>query len=258
MPVGVFDSGVGGLGVLTEIRRNLENADLLYLADQHYAPYGVRSLEDLRLRCRLVTGWLVDRGCEVVTIACNTASAAALWDLREAFPSVRFVGMEPAVKPAVGASYTGRVGVVATAATFQSELFASVVDRFAAGTDVLTAACPRWVELVEKGTTDGPEAVAAVTECVAPLLAAGVDVLVLACTHFPELGKVIRQVVGNDILVVDPAAAVARQTAKVSVEVGAACGRAGLELVTTSDPEGLTFAARRHGLSVSATPLTLQ
>src|SRR5690606_10475831 len=172
--IGVFDSGVGGLGILVEIRRLLPQADLVYVADQAAAPYGQRSLDEVADRSRRMVVWLKEQGCQVITIACNTASAAALHRLRDDFADLTFVGMEPALKPASTATKTGRVGVVATAATFQGELFASVVDRFGRGVEVRTAACPTWVDLVEAGVTDH-RAEDAVRACLRPLVEAGID-----------------------------------------------------------------------------------
>lgn len=257
MAIGVFDSGVGGLGILAEIRQLLPTADLIYLADQAYSPYGVRTLGDLKGRCHRITEWLTNEGCDVITIACNTASAAALWDLRSTRPNLSIVGMEPAVKPAVETTGTGAVGVVATAATFQGELFSSVVDRFAHDTRVLTAACPEWVQLVEAGVTNGPEAVEAVRRCLDPLLAQGIDVLVLACTHFPELADAIASVTGPGVRLVDPAPAVARQTQRIAAGSGAVDGQSTTRLFTTGNPDSLDRAARRHGIEGSVRPLTL-
>lgn len=253
--IGVFDSGVGGMGVLEEIRRALPHADLVYFADQGYAPYGQRSLEELRRRVEVVTDVLTERGCRMVTIACNTASAAALHHLRATRGSVLFVGMEPAVKPAAAATITGRVGVVATAATFQGTLFSSVVDRFASGVDVVTAACPSWVDLVEKGELDGPRTERAVRDCLDPLLDADVDVVVLACTHYPALGPVLRRVLGPDVTIIDPAPAVAAQTARLAETAGLSNGSGRLQLLTTGRPEALASAAARFGLDVEVTDL---
>jgi glutamate racemase len=194
--IGVFDSGVGGLSVLTEIRRLLPSADLLYFADQGRAPYGVRSLEEVAAMSGEVTQWLLERDAELITIACNTASAASLHQLRARHPGVPFVGMEPAVKPAALNSSRGIIGVLATAATFQGELFASVVQRHASGATVLTRACPTWVELVEGGEIDGPETRRQVEDCLAGLLDDGADTLVLGCTHFSFLVPVIEEVAG--------------------------------------------------------------
>jgi glutamate racemase len=255
--IGVFDSGIGGLGVFSELRRLLPEADLVYLADHSHAPYGVRSLEDLRHRCETVANWLISTGCRVVTLACNTASAAALHPLRRRRPDTAFVGMEPALKPAVETTGTGKVGVVATAATFQGELFASVVDRFATGVEVVTAACPRWVEMVEEGAISGRHARREVEGCLASMVGAGIDVLVLACTHYPALTGLIAEVLGPDVRIIDPAPAVARQTARVAAESLAANGAGTTQLFTTGDLARLQRAVDRAGIDgpVSLLPL---
>lgn len=215
--IGVFDSGVGGLFVLTEIRRELPRADLLYVGDRERAPYGSKTLAEVESMSREVAAWLVHRGVTCLVVACNTASAAALDSLRAHYPSLPIVGMEPAVKPAALATKSGKVAVLATAATFQGRLFDSVVTRFAEGVEVFPRACPEWVELVEEGVVDGPRAVEIVREVVAPLAADGVDVIVLACTHFSFLVPVIERV--TSVAVVDPARAVAKQTARVAPDV---------------------------------------
>lgn len=255
--IGVLDSGVGGLGVLVEIRRSLPVADVVYVADHAAAPYGTRSLTGLRQRVGELSGWLIDQGCGLVVIACNTASAAALHWLRRRHPETSFVGMEPAVKPAAASTRRGRIGVVATAATFQAELFASVVDRFAPDLDILTAACPRWVELVEEGATSGPLAIAEVRACLQPLVDHGVDTLVLACTHYPALTAVIAKVMGPDVEIIDPAPAVGRQTARVAESSSLAAGASLLRLHSTADPDRLETAARRMGLEAGASLLRL-
>ncbi len=240
--IGVFDSGVGGLSVLAEIRRELPSADLMYFADQGRAPYGVRGLEEVSAMSGEVSQWLLDHGADVITIACNTASAAALHQLRARHPEVPFVGMEPAVKPAALNTSSGIIGVVATAATFQGELFASVVQRHASGTRVLTKACPTWVELVERGEIDGPRARGQVEQCLADLLEGGADTIVLGCTHFSFLVPLIEDVAGPGVAVVDPGPAVARQVRRV---VGYSDGNARLVLATSGDPESLREWAHR-------------
>lgn len=212
--IGVFDSGVGGLSVLTAIRRELPRADLFYVADRGRAPYGPRTLGDVEAISHDVSRWLIDRGADCLVIACNTASAAALKSIREANPELAVVGMEPAVKPAAAGTSTGTVAVYATAATFQGELFESVVSRFAEGVRVLTRACPEWVAMVEGGVVDGPEAEKLVTEALQPAMDADADHIVLACTHFSFLTPLIERVSG--IKVIDPAPAVALQTARVA------------------------------------------
>jgi len=240
--IGVFDSGVGGLGVLSHIRRELPSADLVYLADQARAPYGTRSLEEVAAIAEEVADWLLVRGASTVVVACNTASAAALNRLREMHPSIPFVGMEPAVKPAAIATKSGVIGVLATEATFQGELYSSVVSRHAPDVQVINAACPTWVRLVEAGQISGREVEEHVARCLAPLVEGGADVLVLGCTHFPFLRPVIEQLVGAEVTVVDPAPAVALQVARVHHDPEPGAGD--LILVTTGLPHHLASLAR--------------
>jgi glutamate racemase len=214
--IGVFDSGVGGLSVLREIRAVLPDADLLYVADRARAPYGVKTLDEVSQIAHEVTAWLLDHGATCVVVACNTASAAALESIRLHHPAVPIVGMEPAVKPAALASKSRKVAVLATAATFQGRLFESVVSRFGGGIEVLTRACPEWVELVENGDVSGPQAEDLVGKVVRPLKDQGTDVLVLACTHFSFLRPVIESL--TNLEVIDPAPAVAAQTKRVAPE----------------------------------------
>src|SRR5512139_868791 len=155
--IGVFDSGIGGLSVWREIARQLPQEDTIYFADQIHIPYGPRSLEEIRAFSEAITRFLLDRDCKLIVVACNAASAAALKYLRTAFPEVPFVGMEPAVKPAAETTHTGAVGVLATPATFQGELFASVVERFANGVQLVNQICPGLVEQVEAGRLDTPD-----------------------------------------------------------------------------------------------------
>ncbi|CAN5889757.1 glutamate racemase [soil metagenome] len=255
--IGVFDSGIGGLGVFSEIRRLLPHSDLVYLADHARAPYGVRSLAEIEDRSHQVTEWLIGQGCALVTIACNTASTAALAQLRISHPHVVFVGMEPAIKPAVAVTGRQRVGVVATAATFQGALFASAVDRFASDVDVVTAACPNWVTIVEEGDIEGPRARSEVAACLSPLVEAQVDVVVLACTHFGALAALIRRELGPEVIVIDPAPAVAGQTARVAGELGAGGGSGLTLLYSTASPRLLEAAAASHGVPGAATLLPL-
>jgi glutamate racemase len=211
--IGVFDSGVGGLSVLGEIRRLLPGSDLTYLADHANSPYGQRSLVEVRALAEACTAHLLHEGAGLIVVACNTASAAALHHLRSIHPGVPFVGMEPAVKPAAALTRSRVIGVLATAATFQGELFASVVGRFADGVVVINQACPGWADLVETGVTSGPAAEAAVARHLDPVLAAGADTLVLGCTHYPFLRHLIAERAGPSVVIVDPTPAVARQVA---------------------------------------------
>lgn len=212
-PIGVFDSGIGGLGVLREIRRLLPDVDAIYLADRAFAPYGERSLVEVRERAVAIVGEVLARGCHGVVIACNTASAAALHHLRSLHPDVPFIGMEPAVKPAAESTEVGVVGVLATPATFQGELYSSVVDRHAAGVRVVAQPAPGLVELVEAGR--GDDAIPLLETYLAPMIEAGIDRLVLGCTHFPALIHHIRALLPDDVAIIDPAPAVARQVARL-------------------------------------------
>ncbi|MBU0703044.1 MAG: glutamate racemase [Chloroflexi bacterium] len=224
-PIGVFDSGVGGLSVWREIARQLSHENTLYLADQAHVPYGSRQLSEVRELSAGITRFLLGRGAKIIVIACNTASAAALHHLRRIFPDVPFVGMEPAVKPAIERTHNGVVGVIATQATFQGELFASLVERYAGDVRVLTQVCPGLVEAVEAGALDTPETESLLREYLTPLVEAGVDQLVLGCTHYPFLRPAIERVVGARLTVIDPAPAVARQTARVLAQLGLEAGQ---------------------------------
>lgn len=249
----MFDSGVGGLTVAVRVRELLPAADILYVADQGRAPYGPRPLDEVRGYAVEVAGRLIDEGAGIVVVACNTASAAALHHLRALHPEVPFVGMEPAVKPAAALSRSGTIGVLATAATFQGELFASVVDRHARDVRVVAEACTGWVELVERGVIDGPEAEAAVRAHLRPVLDAGADALVLGCTHFPFLGPVIRAVAGEGVGLVDPSEAVARRVAELAGPAGHGSGR--FSAVTTGDPASFDrTVARLVGLGLRSRP----
>lgn len=253
--IGLFDSGVGGLSVLREVRRILPGADLLYLADRARAPYGRRPPAEVRRFSGEITDHLLDQGAGLVVVACHTASAAALHHLRATHPGVRFVGMEPAVKPAAGLTGSRVVGVLATAATFQGELFASVVDRHAAGVRVVTRACDGWVELVERGLVEGPEVEAAVRRHLEPVLAAGADTLVLGCTHYPFLAGEIGRVAGPDVVIVDPAPAVARQVARLAGPLAEGHGR--LRVGASGPLDGLADLIRRlTGTDTDPEPVT--
>jgi len=214
-PIAMLDSGVGGLSILREVRRLLPHEDVLYFADQAHVPYGPRPLPEIQRFARSITRFFLQQGAKVIVIACNAASAASLHHLREVFPDVPFVGMEPAVKPAAQNTRTGVIGVITTKATYQGELFASVIDRFAKGVNVVTQVCPDFVTLVERGELDTPSVWEAARAYLAPLLAAGIDQLVLGCTHFPFLKPVLAEVAGPQVTIVDPSPAIARQTARV-------------------------------------------
>jgi glutamate racemase len=239
-PIGIFDSGVGGLSVLRAVREVLPSESLIYLADQAHVPYGPRSLEQVRAFSEGITRYLLAQDAKLIVVACNTASAAALHHLRQVFPQVPFVGMEPAVKPAAEHTQSGVVGVLATPATFQGELFASVVERFANGVTVLQDTCPGLVMEVDAGHLDTPQVRAILVRALKPMLAQGIDTVVLGCTHFPFVIPTIESIVGPGVRVIDPAPAIARQVERLLETHGLRSPEKKANLVrylTTGDPE---------------------
>lgn len=214
-PIGVFDSGVGGLSVWREMVRLLPHESTMYLADQAHVPYGARALAEIEALTHAAAAWLIGRGAKLIVVACNTASAAALSSLRQRWPQMPFVGMEPAVKPASERTRTGKVGVMATPGTLQAARFSRLVERFAGGVEVYTQVCPGLVDWVEAGEIEGPLVEARLHELLDPLAAIGVDHLVLGCTHYPFLAPAIRRVLGDGVSLIDPAPAVARQVERV-------------------------------------------
>lgn len=213
-PIGVFDSGVGGLSVLREIRARLPAERLIYVADSGHAPYGDKSPAYVQARAEHILAQLRHAGCKAVVVACNTVTGLSIRALRERHPDWPLVAIEPAVKPAAALTRSGVVGVLATRNTVNSPGLARLIAAHAAGVQVLPQACPGWVERVERGELDGPDTEAAVAQRVRPLLAAGADVLVLGCTHYPFLRPVIQRIAGPDVTVLDPAPAVARELAR--------------------------------------------
>ena len=209
--VGIFDSGVGGLSVLRELKALMPMQPFFYIADQANVPYGERSLQEVRELSEGITRFLLAQSAGLIVVACNTASAAALKHLRTQFPNTPFVGMEPAVKPAAQATRSRVVGVLATPATFQGELFHSVVERFASDITVLTDTCPGLVRAVEANALNAPATRAILERAIQPMLAQGADTLVLGCTHYPFALPLIRAVAGQGVQIIDPAPAVARR-----------------------------------------------
>lgn len=246
-PIGIFDSGVGGLSVWREIVRALPQESTIYLADQAHLPYGPRPAAEVRQYAESITRHLLARGCKAIVVACNTASAAALKALREAHPDVLFVGMEPAIKPAALHTRTRVVGVMATPGTLQGRMFALAVERFAAGVTLVNQPCPGLVEQIESGRLDTPDTEALLRELLQPMLGAGADTLVLACTHYPFVLPLIRRIAGEGLHVLDAAAAVARHLARSLAERRLADGRSALhEFLTTAS--ATSFSAALRGL----------
>lgn len=214
-PIGMFDSGVGGLSVLRAVRQLLPQENILFFADQVHVPYGPRPLAEVRAFSFAITRFLLNHGAKMIIVACNTASAAALHDLRQAFPDIPFVGMEPAVKPAAEHTRSGAVGVLATSATFQGALYASVIERFARGVTVYQDTCPGLVGQIEAGALGSPETRRILADALQPMLAGGIDTIVLGCTHYPFVIPLIEEIAGPGVRVIDPAPAVSRQVSRV-------------------------------------------
>jgi glutamate racemase len=234
--IGIFDSGVGGLSVWREIVKLFPDEHLVYLGDQAFVPYGSRSLEEVRALTTRCAKWLIERGCDIVVVACNTATGAALNQLRIEFPHVDFVGMEPAIKPATQLTQTGVIGVLATPATFQSPRYSDLIERFGRDVKVIERACFGWVDFIESGKLQRTNS-APGFKFLAPLdlsyvhslLYENADVIVLGCTHFPFLESAIRYVMFQwrksldeafTVSLIDPAPAIAQQTLRVRKQRG--------------------------------------
>lgn len=234
--IGIFDSGIGGLSVFREIRKLLPEQGYIYYSDSAHCPYGEKSKEYIIDRARSITRRLMGMGAEIVVVACNTATAAAISTLRKEFP-IKFIGMEPAIKPAAALTKTGVVGVLATAGTLKAEKYLDTREKWAQSITVVEHIGEGFVELVEKGQTSGAEAEAVVQNSLVPLLEAGADTIVLGCTHYPFLADTIKKVAaahgadGNSFHLIDPAPAVARHLLEVMEAEG----------IQTVSPEGFSM-----------------
>lgn len=241
-PIGIFDSGVGGLSVLRAIRAQMPEESIIYFGDQGHIPYGPRPIEQIRDFSEAITRFLLKHDARIIVVACNAASAAALKYLRERFPDVQFVGMEPAVKPAAEYTQTGKVGVLATPATFQGALYASVVERFANGVELFQDTCVGLVQQIEQGNLDGAEPRRILEHALLPMLEKNIDTVVLGCTHYPFVIPLIQRIVGENVRVIDPAPSVAKQVRRVLDAQGMkneSGAKGGLKFYTSGDPEGL-------------------
>ena len=212
--IGIFDSGVGGLSVWREIYRLMPGESCLYLSDGAFCPYGPKDPVFIRERAVSISDYLINKGAEIVVVACNTATAAAIGSLREEF-DVPFVGMEPAIKPAALHSKSGVVGVLATAGTFRGTLYLDTLTRFAGDVRVVEQVGEGLVEAIERGIFDSPEIDNLLHHHIDGMVAAGADHIVLGCTHYPFLEEAIRRIAGSEVVIVNPAPAVAAQTMRV-------------------------------------------
>ncbi len=222
--IGIFDSGVGGLSVFREIRKVLPEEKYIYWSDSAHCPYGEKSQEYIIDRARFITRHMTEKGADIIVVACNTATAAAIATLREEFP-VKFIGMEPAVKPAAKATKTGIVGVLATAGTLKASKYIDTCAQWAEDVRIVEHVGQGFVELVENGITSGPQAEDIVRESLCPLLDEGSDTIVLGCTHYPFLSEAILKIAAEmvperAVTVIDPAPAVARHLMEVMQKDG--------------------------------------
>lgn len=258
--IGVFDSGVGGLSVLQHIRSLLPAERLIYVADSGHVPYGDKSPAYIEHRSNRIADFLVSQGADAIVIACNTATAAAAASLRSRL-SIPIVGMEPAVKPAVNATRSGVVGVLATIGTLESARFAALLEKYAGIVKIVTQGCPGLVEQVERGELHSTETRHLLERYCAPLLEKGADTLILGCTHYPYLAPLIREIAGRDIALIDTGEAVARQLQRrlLAELPNRAAGDGSAQFYTSGDPEhaGRIISAL-WGRQVAAQPLPEQ
>ena len=237
-PVGIFDSGVGGLSVLRAIRQELPAENLIYAGDSGFAPYGDRSHEFVQNRAVALTEFLIDQGSKAVVVACNTATGIAVDALRSRF-DIPIVAIEPAVKPAAALTRSGVIGVLATTGTIASENLTRLVSRYGRDVEVLVQASPGLADQVEKGELSNAKTRSLIEEYVGPLKQKGADVLVLGCTHYPFLAPLIKEVAGPGLELIDPASAVARELRRrleVNGLLSPSTARGSETFWTTGDP----------------------
>lgn len=239
--IGIFDSGSGGLSVYRELVKLLPLERYIYYSDNAHCPYGEKTVQYIQERAHAITDTLLGKGADIIVVACNTATAAAIAVLREDYPEVPFIGMEPAVKPAALGTESGVIGVLATAGTLKGSKYLHTRGRFEDNVTIVEHVGEGFVELVENGILDGSEAENTVRRSLQPLLDKGADIIVLGCTHYPFLQPVIERIAGPGVRVIDPAPAVARQTLHILQEKGIPTGDGpfSIELYHSGEPDSL-------------------
>ena len=239
--IGIFDSGAGGLSVYRELVKVLPRERYLYFSDNAHCPYGEKTAQYIQERGRTITEVLLGLGADMIVVACNTATAAAIATLRAEYPAVPFIGMEPAVKPAALGTRSGVIGVLATAGTLKGSKYLNTRGLYQDNVKIVEHVGQGFVELVENGILDGPEAEATVRASLQPLLDAGADTIVLGCTHYPFLQPLIERLAGPEVKVIDPAPAVARQTVRILQERGIPTGEGpfSVDLYFSGEPDSL-------------------
>ena len=235
-PIGLFDSGVGGTSIWREIHNLMPNEDTIYLADSKNAPYGLRPKDEIVALSMKNTEFLLDMGCKIVVVACNTATTNAIKELRSKY-DVPFIGIEPAIKPAANNSATQTIGILATKGTLSSELFNKALEIYQ-HTKIVEQVGHGLVELIESGQIDAPEMDKLLRSYLNPMIAANIDYLVLGCSHYPYLIPKIKEIIPEHVKIIDSGEAVARQTKHIlREEVGLASNRKGKALFYTNSDQ---------------------
>lgn len=240
--VGVFDSGIGGLSVLREICAKTSAGRIIYLADNANHPYGELEAGVMREICSNIVQRFIDMGAGVVVVACNTASGAALYSLRQEFEGIKFVGMEPAIKPACQKTISKKVAVLATSGTLRAEPYALVVERFAGGVELFELPCKGLAAAIESGSA---EIEPLLREYLEPVLDAGVDQVALACTHYPLVHDIIATICAGKAEIIDPAAAIARQLERV-IDTDHASGGCEVEYFASANVQQLQRGVKQY------------
>ncbi len=246
MTIGIFDSGVGGLGIFDEVRNKLSKSSIFYIADSGNCPYGDKSVREIQQICKKNTKYLLDLGAEIIVVACNSASVSALNYLRTQFPSVPIIGVVPVIKTA--AKKTKKIGVLATKATIKSKYLQGLIEEFAPkddGYEITYVACGGLVDSVETGDDD--KIFIELTKCLKPLIENEVEVVVLGCTHFPFARDQIKKVLGRKVKILDSNAAVARQVKRIvtSNKRLVTSNKPTYKFYTSGNPEQVTSVAQK-------------
>ena len=245
-PIGIFDSGIGGLTIWQEIASFLPGESLIYFADQAYFPYGEKSNREIKARAEKICQFLIKKNVKLIVIACNTATVSAIDFLRKKF-SLSFIGSEPAIKPATQITKTGVIGVLATRKTVKSRRQKNLIDSLAWGKEVISLDCSELTPLIEKGEIDSPKTLEVLRKYLLPLKRKKIDVLVLACTHYPFLKKQIQNIIGLEVKIIDSGKAIAKQVKRVLEENNLSSDqrKAKKQFFTTGDPKEFQIIANK-------------
>lgn len=246
--IGIIDSGMGGITVLARVRELLPGEDLIYWADSANCPYGPRPKHEITELVEVGVRQLLELGVKLIIIACNTATTVAIAHLRAQYPSVPFIGLEPAIKPAVAQTRSGKIIVLATRATLGSEMFSRTCERYASQSEVFPIEGEGLVEIVEEQQEEEPQTAAHIRHLIGPALESGADTIVLACTHYPILRSAIAKVAGSSVTIIDPAQAIARHTVRLLEQEGITAAddlEGNIQFISTAGPHMAARIAER-------------